>query len=177
MIISPTIVRPLLPRLAIVCCLMTAPACKKTPYPAGKGQNELVVLAEITADNPLKIPVSKSIEVGDGGVITFDKVTTANVTVSRDTAGAAWVCMLNNSSDYAGDPASIYTSPQRPKPNTTYHLKVQDPLSGTATAKTTIPSRPHLVSMDTSSGTRNGLPVLKMHFKIEKISFHSIIVQ
>ena len=159
MITSPAIARFLLPGAAV--CLL-ALACKKDPYPAGGVQNELVVLAEITADNPLKIPVSKSIQVGTGGVITFDKVTTAKVTVTPDNSSTAWICWLNNSSDYSTDPASVYTSQQRPKPNTAYHLKVSDPLTGTITAQTTIPSRPHIFKMDTGSETRKGLPVLRM---------------
>ncbi|HLZ86826.1 MAG TPA: hypothetical protein VKQ52_06300, partial [Puia sp.] len=141
-------------------------ACKKDPYGSGQAQNELVVLAEITADYPLKIPVSKSIQVGNGGVITFDKVSTANVTISADN-GSPWLCNLNTSPDYSGDVASVYTSPQRPRPNMTYHLKVQDPLSGTATAQTTIPSRPHLVSYDTSGDMRGGQPVLKLRVTLK----------
>jgi len=140
--------------------LLLASACKKNPYPENQAQNQLVVLAEISADAALKIPVSRSIQVGNGGVITFDKVTTANVTVSDDN-GVTWNCYLNNSSTYSNDPASVYSSPQRPAPNTTYHLKVNDPLTGTVTAQTTTPSRPHIVSWDTSGSRQGGLSVLQ----------------
>ncbi|HEV2482792.1 MAG TPA: DUF4249 family protein [Puia sp.] len=134
-------------------------SCKKSPYPAGLVQNELVVLAEITAGQPLKIPVSKSIQVGNGGIISFDKVTTANVIVSPP-GGTPITCLLNSSSFYAGDPASVYTSRHAPAYNTRYRLQVQDPVSGTVTAETTIPSRVRIFGFDTSSTFRGGLPVL-----------------
>ena len=145
--------------LALVFCLLL-PGCKKNLYPDNQAQNELVVLAEISADEPLKIPVSKSVQVGNGGVITFDKVTTAKVTITSD-QGPSWTCKLNSSTNYANDPASIYTSSQRPVANSTYRLRVEDPLSGTVTATTTIPSRPHLVKWDTSYGNRGGRQVLQ----------------
>lgn len=139
--------------------LIGAAACKKNPYPAGLVQNELVVLAEITEGTRLKIPVSKSIQVGNGGIISFDKVTTANVTLYPP-RGAGITCKLNNSRFFAGDPASIYTSPHAPAYNTHYRLVVQDPVSGTVTAETTIPSRVRIFGYDTTSTVRNGLPVL-----------------
>ena len=139
--------------------MLLAASCKKSPYPAGLVQNELVVLAEITAGEPLKIPVSKSIQVGNGGIISFDKVTTANVTISPP-KGTAITCHLDNSSFYAGDPASIYTSPHAPAYNTRYRLQVQDPVSGTVTAETTIPSRVRIFGFDTTSTIRGGVPVL-----------------
>jgi len=150
------------PIARIAALLLLAASCKKSPYPANLVQNELVILAEITAGKPLKIPVSKSIQVGNGGIISFDKVTTANVTVTgpRD---APIVCHLNTSPLFIGDPASVYTSPRRPEYNTRYRLRVEDPVSGTATAETTIPSRVRIIGFDTASSTRGGLPVLALH--------------
>ena len=146
----------------LVGILLLTASCKKSPYPSKLVQNELVVLAEITAGSPIKIPVSKSIQVGNGGIISFDKVTTANVTVIP-AKGTPIVCRLNSSSTYANDPASIYTSWHTPQYGTHYRLQVEDPVSGTVTAETTIPSRVRIFGYDTGSTIRRGLPVLTMH--------------
>lgn len=141
-------------------------SCRKNLYPDQPTDNELVILAEITAGDSLKIPVSKSIQVGSGGIISFEEVSSASVLVSRSSDGRSWKLRLNTSPDFAGNPASVYTGPQKPHYNTTYNLQVQDPLSGTVTAKTTIPS-PVLVSrLDTSGDSRYGAPALKCQFTL-----------
>ena len=149
-----------------MCMLLLVVSCKKSPYPTNLVQNELVVLAEITAGSPLKIPVSKSIQVGNGGIISFDKVTTANVTVLPP-KGNPIVCHLTSSTSYASDPASVYTSTFAPDYGTRYRLRVQDPVSGTVTAETTIPPRVHITAFDTSNTTRGALPVLAMHVQFD----------
>jgi hypothetical protein len=127
--------------------------------------NELVILAEITAGDSLKVPVSKSIQVGNGGIISFEKVNSANVKIARQD-GRSWTLKLNTSPDYAGNPASIYTAPQRPRPGTTYTLQVQDPLSGTVSSQTTIPPPIHVIGVDTATDVRNGSPVLRLKFTL-----------
>jgi uncharacterized protein DUF4249 len=151
--------------MAAIICLFGTFSCKKDLYQGKSMDNELVVLAEITAGETLMVPVSKSLQVGNGGIITFEKVKSAIVTVSRED-GRTFTLNLNNSPDYASNPASVYTSSQRPKNNTVYNLKVQDPLSGTATAKTTIPGRVHVSKFDTSGDFRSGIPVLKCRFTL-----------
>lgn len=146
-------------------CLAYLPACKKDPYQGKAMDNQLAVLAEITAGETLMVPVSKSIQVGSGGVISFEKVKSAVVTLSRDD-GRTWTLTLNNSPDYASNPASVYTSGQRPRFSTVYHLKVQDPLSGTVTAKTLIPARVRVSAIDTAMTVRNGIPVMRCHFTL-----------
>jgi len=152
-------------KVATACCLILAVSCRKDPYPNTSVNDELVILAELTAGQPLKIPVSKSIQVGDGGIITFEKVKSAIVTLTRQD-GKSWTLALNNSPDYASDPASVYTSLQRPRYGTKYSLKVQDPLSGTVTATTVIPARVNILRFDTSSGLRSGIPVLNCRFTL-----------
>ena len=139
--------------------------CKKTPYPNDSLNNQLVILAEITAGDSLKVPVSKSIQVGSGGIISFEKVNSANVQIFRPD-GRSYLLRLNTSPDFAMDPASIYTAPQKPHSGTTYNLQVQDPLSGTVTAQTTIPPLVRLTGFDTSAGTHAGIPVLNCQFTL-----------
>jgi len=139
--------------------------CKKNPYPNDSVNNQLVILTEISAGDSLKVPVSKSIQVGSGGIISFEKVSSAHVQLFR-ADGRSWLLKLNTSPDFANDPASIYTAPQRPHSGTTYSLQVQDPLSGTVTAKTTIPPLVRLTGFDTSSGVRAGVPVMNCSFTL-----------
>jgi hypothetical protein len=156
-------------RLLQACILLSVmtpgTACKKDPYQSQTVTNELVILAEITAGDSLKIPVSKSIEVGNGGIISFEKVNSANVKVTRQD-GKSWTLRLNTSPDFANDPASIYTGAQRPRYDTTYSLQVQDPLSGTVTSHTTIPPPVHVTAVDTATESYRGSPMLRLKFTL-----------
>lgn len=151
--------------LAGACSGLWLAGCRKSPYPNDSVNNQLVILAEISAGDTLKIPVSKSIQVGSGGIISFDKVNSANVQIFRPD-GRSFNLRLNTSSDFALDPASIYTSAARPHSSTTYSLQVQDPLSGTVTAETTIPPLVRLTNFDTSAATHLGHPVLNCQFTL-----------
>ncbi len=147
------------------CCWLFVLSCKKNPYPDQSTNDELVILAEISANDSLEVPVSKSIQVGSGGIITFEKVNSANVQLFRSD-GRSWLLRLNTSPDYSSDPASVYTAPQRPRAGSTYNLQVQDPLSGTVTAKTTLPPLVRLSDFDASSNLRAGTPVLNCRFTL-----------
>lgn len=149
---------------AFLTMLMFA-SCRKDPYVDQSVNNELVILAEITAGDSLVVPVSKSIQVGTGGIISFEKVNSASVKVIR-ADGRTWTLKLNTSPLYANNPASVYTTPQKPRYGTVYNLQVQDPLSGSVTAQTTIPSPVNVLSADTSSDYRNGVPVMRLRFTI-----------
>lgn len=151
--------------IAGLCGGLSMAGCKKSPFPNDTLNNQLVILAEISAGDSLKIPVSKSIQVGSGGIISFEKVNSAHVQIFRGD-GRSYVLRLNTSPDFASDPASIYTAPQRPHSGTVYNLKVQDPLSGTVTAQTTVPPPVRLVRFDTIAGIHAGLPVLKCRFTL-----------
>ncbi|MBS1662283.1 MAG: DUF4249 family protein [Bacteroidetes bacterium] len=151
--------------LAGVCSGLCLAGCKKSPYPNDSVSNQLVILAEISAGDTLKVPVSKSIQVGSGGLISFDKVNSANVQIFRPD-GRSFNLRLNTSPDFAADPASIYTSAGRPHSSTTYNLQVQDPLSGTVTAQTTIPPPVRLTGFDTSAAMHGSSPVLNCQFTL-----------
>src|SRR5437868_3323231 len=88
----------------LVWTLLGAIACRKDPYQDQPGSTELVILAELTAGDSIKIPVSKSIQVGNGGIISFEKVNSANVKIARQD-GRSWTLKLNTSPDYTGNPA------------------------------------------------------------------------
>lgn len=145
--------------------LVLAAACKKDPNQDQPVDNKLVILAEISAGDSLKIPVSKTMQVGSGGIITFEKVNSASVKLARQD-GRSWTLRLNTSIDYAGNPASIYTAPQKPRHNMTYSLQVQDPLSGTVTAEATVPPPIHVRSVDTATEVHNGVPMLRFSFTL-----------
>jgi len=145
--------------------LFIGTACKKDPYQDQPANNELVILAEITAGDSVKIPISKSIEVGNGGLISFEKVNSADVKIVRGD-GRSWTLRLNTSPDYANNPASIYSAPQKPRHGMTYTLKVQDPLSGTVTATTTIPPAIHVSDIDTGTEVHNGIPMLRLRVTV-----------
>ncbi|MHA4809238.1 DUF4249 domain-containing protein [Flavitalea flava] len=149
-----------------LCLVLFIFSCKKNLYPEQNLNNELVILAEITAGDSMKIPVSKSILVGSGGIISFEEVNSASVQVSRSD-GRSWALKLNTSVGFSGNPASVYTSPQKPHYNTTYHLQVQDPLSGTVTAETTIPGPVRISGFDTTGRIRSGIPVLNCRFTLK----------
>ncbi|MBN8853064.1 MAG: hypothetical protein BGO55_13980 [Sphingobacteriales bacterium 50-39] len=153
--------------LAGILCwaFLTGTACRKDPYQGQALNNELVVLAEITAGDSLKIPVSKSIQVGNGGIISFEEVNSASVKIARQD-GRTWTLKLNTSPNFAGNPASIYTGPQRPHYNTTYTLQVQDPLSGTVTSQTTIPPPVRVTRIDTGMELYHGSPMLRLRFTL-----------
>jgi len=151
--------------LVVTFCFFFTLSCRKNLYPATPKDNELVILAEITAGDSLKIPVSKSIQVGSGGIISFEEVKSASVMIFRPD-GRSWMLRLNTSPDFSANPASVYTAPQKPRYNTTYSLQVQDPLSGTVTAQTTIPSPIRISHFDTSGDILYGVPVLKCQFTL-----------
>ncbi len=151
--------------IAGLCGGLSMAGCKKSPFPNNTVNNQLVILAEISAGDSLKVPVSKSIQVGSGGIISFEKVNSAHVQIFRGD-GRSWSLRLNTSPDFVGDPASIYTAPQRPHSGTSYSLQVQDPLSGTVTAQTTVPPAIRLIHFDTSAGLHAGLPVLNCKFTL-----------
>lgn len=150
--------------LLFLTALLTG-SCKKNPFPNDNVNNQLVILAEISAGDSLKVPVSKSIQVGSGGIISFEKVNSANVQIFRSD-GRSYQLHLNTSTDFALDPASIYTAPQRPRSGAIYNLQVQDPLSGTVTAQTTIPPLVRLTGFDTSSDTHDNIPTLRCKFNL-----------
>jgi hypothetical protein len=139
--------------------LLILSACKKDFSPGEIVDDKLVVLAEITAFDSVKIPIGKTIKVGSGGIIRFEKVTDATVTIQEE-GGSKWQLQPGFSTQYSSNPTTVYTSRRRFKFNTNYTLEVVHPRLGTLIAKTHIPGLLKLISIDTASEELDGQAVL-----------------
>jgi hypothetical protein len=133
-------------------------ACKKNFSSDSFEDDKLVVLAEITAGDSIKIPIGKTIKVENGSLIRFEKVNDATVTITG-TNTMSWVLQPNYSQQYASNPTSVFTNKNRFKANITYNIEINHPTLGTVKATTHIPPFPRLVSVDTASAQFNGIDV------------------
>ena len=133
-------------------------ACKKNFSSDSFEDDKLVVLAEITAGDSIKIPIGKTIKVENGSLIRFEKVNDATVTITG-TNTMSWVLQPNYSPQYASNPTSVFTNKNRFKANTTYNLEINHPTLGTVKATTHIPPFPRLLSVDTASTQFNDMDV------------------
>lgn len=142
-----------------------APACKKSFSSSQFVKDKLVILSEISAGDSIKIPVGKSIKVGNGNLIRFDKVNDARVQLKEGTA-TAYMLGVNYSAQYASGPSSMYTSRRRLRANTTYSIEVQHPMLGTVTATTHIPPIPKVTISDTTYADYKGHHLLELTFNL-----------
>lgn len=141
-------------------------ACDKNPVYDLPKENKLVVLAEITAGDSAFIPVSASRVAGSGNNISFEKVNDASVVVAAQ-GGAERQLWLNQSPDFADNPASVFTDPGIFVANTNYTINVSHPVLGTATAVTHIPP-PFVVSnVSSAESTVLGREVFNFNFSID----------
>ena len=83
--------------LLLVCTIC---ACKKNLSGDSFEDDKLVVLAEITAGDSVKIPIGKTIKVENGNLIRFEKVNDATVTLT-ETNTMSWVLTPNYSQQSA----------------------------------------------------------------------------
>ncbi|MEO6549482.1 MAG: DUF4249 family protein [Ferruginibacter sp.] len=125
-------------------------SCKKTFNSSQFTDDKLVVLAEITAGDSMEIPIGKTIKVGNGGLIRFEKVSNATVTVIDD-AAHSFNLVPNWSAQFAANPTTMFTNHRQYKGNTTYSIEINHPTLGLVTASTHIPSIPMLISLDTAA--------------------------
>lgn len=140
-------------------------SCSKT----GQNSNEkskIVVLAEITAGDSAIIPVSESAPLGNNQAISFEKITTASVTIT-DNAGNARRLHWNNATDFSNNAATIYTDPVVFKPDQPYSLQINQPGFETVNATTHIPQSFSVQNVTTADGSRNGNDVLEFNFTIK----------
>ncbi|MCS3801548.1 DUF4249 domain-containing protein [Niastella sp. OAS944] len=140
---------PLFLLLALMVC-----SCKKNFSSDQFEDDKLVVLAEITAGDSVKIPIGKTIKVENGNLIRFEKVNDATVTLT-ETNTMSWVLQPNYSPQYANNPTSMFTNKKRFKANTSYMIEINHPTLGLVKASTHIPTLPKLLSVDTSSSLFN----------------------
>ena len=134
-------------------------ACKKNFSSDQFEDDKLVVLAEITAGDSVKIPIGKTIKVENGSLIRFEKVNDATVTLT-ETNTMSWVLQPNYSLQYLNNPTSVFTNKKRFKANTTYKIEINHPTLGTVKAETHIPTLPRLIGLDTGSTQFNDVEVL-----------------
>ncbi|MEO6915367.1 MAG: DUF4249 family protein [Chitinophagaceae bacterium] len=152
--------------LAAVMIASFGPSCKKSFSSSQFVEDKLVILSEISANDSIKVPVGKSIRVGNGNLIRFDKVNDARVQL-KEATGTAFMLRVNYSSQYASNPSSIYSSRRRLRANTTYSIEVQHPILGTVTATTHIPPIPRLTMTDTVQVQYKGRRVLQVTINLE----------
>jgi hypothetical protein len=134
-------------------------SCKKKFSSDQFEDDKLVMLAEITAGDTVKIPIGKTIKVDDGSLIRFEKVNDATVTLTEANS-MSWVLQPNYSPQYSTNPTSVFTYRKRFKSNTTYNIEINHPTLGTVQAITHIPFLPRLLSVDTASDMYNDHNVL-----------------
>jgi hypothetical protein len=134
-------------------------SCKKNFSSDQFEDDKLVILAEITAGDSVKIPIGKTIKVENGSLIRFEKLNDATVTLTEANS-SSWVLTPNYSSQYATNPTSVFTSRKHFKANTSYKIEINHPTLGTVRATATIPTYPRLISVDTASAQYSGKDVL-----------------
>jgi hypothetical protein len=134
--------------------VLTISSCKKNFSSDQFEDDKLVVLAEITAGDSVRIPIGKTIKVENGSLIRFEKVNDATVTLT-ETNTMSWVLQPNYSMQYVNNPTSVFTNKKRFKANTTYKIEINHPTLGLVKATTHIPVLPRLLTVDTASTLYN----------------------
>src|SRR5262245_6571438 len=124
-------------------------ACKKNFSSGQFEDDQLVVLAEITANDSVHIPIGKTLKVGSGSLIRFEKVNDATVVLVENDQ-KSWILKPNFSPLYFNDPTSVFTSRKRFVPGMPYSLTIQHPTMGHVYAETYIPALPKLIAVDTA---------------------------
>lgn len=153
----------------IVILLLLISACKKDFSPGEFEDDRLVVLAEITAGDSVEIPIGKTLKVGNGNLIRFEKVNDATVTLTEDNK-RSWILKPNFSPQYAGNPTSVFTSRKRFISNTTYSINIEHPTMGVVTAETHIPLTPKPIQVDTSFGMYENQHVLAVTITLQDMA-------
>lgn len=151
--------------IMLAAVILSLSSCKKNFSSTEFVEDNLVVLSEMVAGDSIKIPVGKTIKAGSGSIIRFNKVNDAEVIV-REENGPSWMLRANYSSQYASNPATVYTRNRRLRNNRTYYLEIKHPVLGTVKAYTHIPSQPG-VSIDTFYTTWQGKDVLAAEITLQ----------
>ena len=139
--------------------LLAGTSCKKGFTSSQFEDDQLVVLAEIAAGDSVKVPVGKTIKVGNGSLIRFEKVNDATVTLTEEN-NRTWVLQPSYAWQYAYNPTTVFTNKKRFKANTRYAIEIKHPTMGVVTASTQVPQFPKWTAVDTSTGMYQGKKVL-----------------
>lgn len=128
--------------------LLAFASCKKNFSSDQFIDDKLVVLAELTATDSVKIPIGKTIKAGGGGTIIFEKVNDATVVLTEGKS-TSWILHPNYSAQFANNPTTLFTSRQRLRYNTTYSIEIKHPTLGNSRASTRVPLLPEQIIIDT----------------------------
>lgn len=148
--------------------LAVVSSCKKNFLPDQDDDDKLVVLAEVTAGDLVRIPVGRTIRAGSGNLINFEKVNDATVVLTEENGGK-WLLRADKSTQFANNPASVFTIKRFYKPNTIYTLEISHPVLGSARATTRVPQPIQVEQIDTSSALRQGKPVLEVKVTLKDL--------
>lgn len=158
--------RTVLYHLILLLLLAAGTGCKKNFLPDQDDEDKLVVLSEVTAGDLVRIPVGRTIRAGSGNLINFEKVNDATVVLTEE-PGGKWLLRADKSTQFANNPASIFTIKHFFKPATNYTLEITHPVLGTARASTRVPDPIQVEQIDTSSALRQGKPVLEVKLMLK----------
>jgi hypothetical protein len=103
--------------------------------------------------------LGKRIKVGNGGLIRFEKVKEASVTI-KDANSHTYNLLPNWSMQYAANPTTVFTNRRYFRSNTTYFIEINHPTLGIVNASTHTPVTPKIISIDTSTEIYQGKEVL-----------------
>jgi len=145
----------------VLLLLLAAAGCKKGFTSDQFEDDRLVILAEISAGDSVKIPVGKTIKVGNGNLLRFERVNDATVTLKEENS-RTWILQPSFAWQFASNPTSVFTNRKRYKSNTIYSIEIKHPTMGVATATTRIPMFPKWTTVDTTTQeheSRNTLAV------------------
>lgn len=154
--------------LSLLLLIIAGAGCRKNFLPGTDDEDKLVVLAEVTAGDLVRIPVARTIRAGSGNLINFEKVNDATVVLSEE-KGGKWILRADKSTQFANNPASVFTVRHLYKPNTNYTLEVSHPVLGEARAVTSVPKNVQVQKLDTNSALRQGKPVLEVKLTLKDL--------
>lgn len=144
--------------LMVMACIAGA-SCKKGFSSDQFVDDKIVVLAEISAADSIRVPIGKTIKAGGGNIIRFEKVNDATVVLTEKGASSV-VLQPNFAPQFAANPTSVFSTRRRFKSNTTYTILINHPTLGVVSATTLIPTYPRLTAIDTSSQIYQGKNLL-----------------
>src|SRR3954447_11521355 len=98
-------------------------SCKKGFSSQQFVDDKIVVLAEISAADSIRIPVGKTIKAGGGNIIRFEKVNDATVVLTEEQLSSV-VLQPNFAGQFASNPTTVFTTRRRFKSNTRYTVLI-----------------------------------------------------
>ena len=152
--------------LVSMICFLGITSCSKNPEYAHPSESKLVIQAEITAGDSVKLSLTRSIAAGTGSSFQFEKIYNAEVQISSSD-GAEWHLNPNYSPRFNDVPGAIYSNPGKLKPSISYSLRVDHPTLGTVSSSTHIPAAFLVNDYAVGGSTFGSLNTYKVSFNIK----------